>query len=199
MRRFPLLSLILGTTLLFSLAACDSNDDDGNGNGNGNGNGEQGSFSAALSGDLSGTLSGNAFFSIVEDPDAPNDQSFALFLTDGDLSDVGDTGEFIGFLRYGDRPGAGDYDVANDPEGGNVIAVYVDYSSQTTGIVFAAEEGTFTVTTSEAGRVAGTFSFSGEGFDTSDPQDPQEISGAAEGTFDAVFVDPGDVPDPGEF
>lgn len=198
MRRSPLLSLTLGMALLFSLAACDSNGDD-DGNGNGNGNGDQGSFSATLSGDLSGSLSGNAFFSVVDDPDAPSGQAFSLFLTEGNLMDIGNTGDYIGFLRFGDRPGTGEYTISTDPEGGDVAGVYVDFSNQTARAIVSAEVGTLTVTTSETGRLAGTFSFSGQGFNTSDPQNPQEIEGEVEGSFNAVFIDPGDAPDPGNF
>lgn len=193
MRRLSLLpTLLLSLALTFSLAACDSNDD-GDDDGNGGGNGQLGDYSATLGGDLSGSLSGNAFFSVIEDPDVPGEQAFVLWLADGMLSG-GMTGEYVAFVRYGDRPGTGEYSIDDDPESDNTVAaVYSNIQGQTY-VGFVGETGTFTVTGSSGSSLEGTFSFSGPGGDTSDPQNPQEISGSINGSFDAVFIDPGEGP-----
>lgn len=195
MRRFSLLpALLLSTALVFSLAACDSNDDDDNGGPGGGGN--LGSYSATLGGDLSGSISGNAFFSVVDDEDVPGGRAFVLVLFDGPVSEAGTSGRLLGFVRMGDRPGTGQYPIAaEDPETSNaVIASYLDFRNEAAGVFFSGESGTFTVTTSSSNRVAGSFTFTGSGFDMSNPQDSQEINGSISGTFDAVYVNPDTVP-----
>ena len=63
--------------------------------------------------------------------------------------------------------------------------------------MLAGESGTLTLTTSSSDRVAGSFTFTGTGLDMSNQQDPQQITGSINGTFDAVFVNPNTVP-PGD-
>ena len=198
MRRLSLLpTLLLSLALTFSLTACDSNDDgDDNGGGGGGGGGNVGSYSATLGGDLSGSLSGNAFFSVIEDADVPGERAFVLYLFDGDITDAGTTGEFIAFVRYGDRPGTGSYPLGPDPEteDNEFVGTYYDLQSQTSAVFIVSEDGAFNVTSSSSGNLEGTFNFSGTGFDTSNPQDPQEVNGTVQGSFDAVFIDPGEGP-----
>ena len=191
MRRFSILpTLLLSTALVFSLAACDSNDDDDNGGGPG----QLGSYSATLGEDFSGTLSGNAFFSVVEDEDIPGGRAFALILFDGPVTQAGTTGKMLAFTRYSDRPGTGTYTIDDDLETGNSVgAMYANIQDQVYS-GFNGETGTFTVTGSSSNSLTGTFSFSGPGFDMTDPENPVELSGSVSGSFNAVLVESIDVP-----
>ncbi len=188
-------ALLLGLALTLSLTACDSSDDDDDNGGGPGGGGNLGSYSATLGGDLSGSISGNAFFSVVEDEEVPGGRVFVLWLIDGPLSGTSATGEYVSFVRYSDRPGTGAHPIGQDLEDGDdTIAAYFNMQNQSAGVMFVSESGALTLTTSSSNRVAGSFTFTGTGFDMSNQQEPQQITGSINGTFDAVYVNPGTVP-----
>jgi hypothetical protein len=182
MKRF-LPHALLSLVLLFSFAACDSAEDDGPGNV------DNGEFSADFGGDLDGSFGGNAFFSVVENPDIPGERGFLLFLTDAELTGAdAQYGEYIFFARLGDRPGEGSYalaDITDDTDvdtEGMTYGIYYNLTGQTAAAFLGSESGSLNITSSSEDQVSGSFNFEAAGFDSSTGQ---PITGTLSGSFEA--------------
>jgi hypothetical protein len=191
MKRFSLHAL-LSLFLALSFAACDSADD-GDGDGNGGGNVDSGEFAVDFGGGLDGSFEGNAYFAVVEDDDYPGGRAFVLFMTDSDLtSGQTQSTQYIAFVRIGDRPGTGTYNLADaqgeDPTDteGVTYGIYINSSGQTSGTFLASQSGTLTISESSSDEVSGSFDFEGIGFDSSNPN--EQIMATLSGSFSANAI-----------
>ncbi|MEP0548857.1 MAG: hypothetical protein ABJF88_18125 [Rhodothermales bacterium] len=161
--------------VLLPFAACDSNSDgDGNGNGNGNGGSTIGSSNVTVSGAFSDSFSGNAAFGVGEDG-----SSFSLALFEGNLTAGGTTsGGLVGIGRNEGRPGEGTFQITASGSAMDFAAAYIsDFSNTTGGMFVGSATGTLTITSSTSGRVAGSFTFTGQAASTSGPLGEVTVQG----------------------
>jgi hypothetical protein len=190
MRRYSYLFLSL--LFAFTFTACDSDGDDDNGNGNGNGT--VGDASVTVSGDLTDSFSGNAFFLVDENN---GELDFALVLSSGAITSP-NQGRFVALQREGDRPVPGTYTI--DTDDGTEVTFnggYLNFEEspgEISGALFvSADSGTLEITSSSADRVVGTFTFTGQVVDLSNPTDTSRTA-TVQGQFEAQLVEEGDVP-----
>ncbi len=172
--------LLVTLFLLLPLAACDSND--GDGDGDGGGGGSIGSASITVSGGISSSFDGSAAFGVAEDG-----TSFSIGIFEGALPTSGNvTGELIGIGRNGDRPAVGTYAFNPTTTGADFVGAYIsDVANPTSGSFVSSASGTLTITSSSSDRVAGSFSFSGQGLSgTGGPLGTVTVSG----DFSAEFA-----------
>ncbi len=181
---------VLGAMALVSalaLVACSSDDPtdpgDGNGNGNGNGGGNgggNGSFNASVTGGVTASFSGPAVQAEVDDI-GTGQLGWTLSLGGFNVP----AANLIGVSLHGSRPGPGTYQLINlltaaDFLPGEWFAILIlgDGTNETYGGFSVS--GTFTITSSSADLVAGTFNFQ-----VSDGNIPPVVA-TVTGTFSAV-------------
>ncbi len=155
MRR--LLMLTLALALPVGITACNEN-----GTGPDDDDLAEATFEASVTGDMTAEFDGTAVFGEATDPETGED-FWVLILTSGDSETTGRT---IYFGREGARPGGGTISLANveddDPESGEVFALYFDYTQGAYGL-FASTGGTLTITHSSSDDMAGSFAIEAAG------------------------------------
>jgi hypothetical protein len=159
--------------------ACGGDDDKGTGP-----NGRLGDFSAEVSGDVEADLDGWSLFGNVDDPEAGT--GFGLIMSEiEDEND--DDGSVITIVRLNSTTvGNGQHDISDfqgELEDGDFVAMAMDQVDGELAALFYSTGGTFTVTTSNAQSLRGTFAIDMVGFVMEDPE--TELNVTVEGEFDA--------------
>lgn len=149
----------------------------------------------SVSGGLTSSFNGVAFWSVIEEDEDLDGPMFILLIINGSIEDL-ENEQYEAVLVGGEgvRPGLGTYplrDFAGDGEEGVYDGIYV--RSQAQNFVFVtSESGSMVITGSSAQRLEGTLSFTGAAFSFAGPLGSEAtISGG----FNAMFIDPSDVPD----
>lgn len=163
------LNLLLLTGLLFTAAACDSNDDKDELD-------DFGSASVKVTGAAAAEteFSGHAVFTEVIEG---GETYFNLVLTDESI-DTEDVEKLVAFQRLGERPGTGEYTI----DGEDVLSFYIAGTNDEDGVLVGGETGNLKITRSTDSVIEGTFTFIGAEL-------ASEEETTVSGTFKAVYVD----------
>jgi hypothetical protein len=174
------LRALLPLLALLPLAGCDDEGLDLNGE-----------YVAEVTGDVTSDLAGEAVYTTFDGPDGP---TFVLLFFRGDLGDNDeDAYAYVALWREGEQPGTGVYPIQSaQTTEGTFFGSYADLvdaeTPEASGPVISATDGVLTITDADAGILAGSFRFDGEGLLL--PETDEFIAASVSGTFEARFVQP---------